>query len=175
MPIFSARVLQGGPETLGFLMTASGVGAFAGAIYLASRSSVLGLGRVIPIATAMAGIGLIAFSFSRLLWLSMLLAIFAAFGMMVAMAGSNTVLQTIVDEDKRGRVMSLYTTSFMGALPLGSFLAGSVADFIGAQYTVSIGGVFCIIGAALFARQHNALRDLIRPVYARMGILGGEN
>ena len=112
-------------------MTAVGVGALGGAFYLASRRSVLGLGRVMVTATATFGVGLIAFSFSRVLWLSLLLLPFVGAGMMVVMASTNTILQTIVEDDMRGRVMSFYTMAFLGTAPLGSLLAGFAADHIG--------------------------------------------
>jgi MFS family permease len=108
MPIFAKDILHGGPHTYGFLMAAIGVGAIIGAIFLASRRNVLGLGRIIVIASGFFGIGLISFSFSHVLWLSLFLLLLTGFGMMVHMASSNTILQTVVDEDKRGRMMSLY-------------------------------------------------------------------
>jgi MFS family permease len=171
MPVFAKTVLQGGPQTLGFLLGASGVGAAVGAIYLASRTSVLGLGKLIVIASSIFGIGLIAFSISRILWLSLLLLVFTGFGMMVQMASSNTVLQTIVEEDKRGRVMSLYTMAFMGMVPFGSLLAGSLASKIGAPGTIMISGIACILGSMLFARKLPLLRELVRPIYMRKGIV----
>src|SRR4029079_4495316 len=120
-----------------------GTGALTGALLLASRKSVLGLGRFIPRMAAVFGIGLIMFSFSRVIWLSLLLMVFTGLGFMVQMAVSNTILQTIVDEDKRGRVMSFYTMAFMGTAPFGSLLAGSVADRIGAPHTLLFGGLGC--------------------------------
>jgi MFS family permease len=128
MPIFAEKILHGGPQALGFLSGATGVGAIAGSIYLASRKSVLGLGRIIVISSNLFGIGLIGFSLSRLFWLSLLMMLLTGFGMMVEMASSNTVLQTIVEEDKRGRIMSFYTMAFMGMVPFGSLLAGTLAD-----------------------------------------------
>jgi MFS family permease len=174
MPVFAKNVLHGGPQTLGFLLGASGVGAAVGAIYLASRTSVLGLGKLIVIASSIFGIGLIAFSISRILWLSLLLLVLTGFGMMVQMASSNTVLQTIVEEDKRGRVMSLYTMAFMGMAPFGSLLAGSLASRIGAPGTITISGVACILGSILFARKLPLLRELVRPIYMRKGIVQEE-
>jgi predicted MFS family arabinose efflux permease len=171
MPVFANQVLRGGPNTLGLLMAASGVGALVGALFLASRKSVLGLGTYIPLTAAAFGAGLIAFSFSRSLWLSMLLMVVTGLGFMVQMAASNTVLQTIVDEDKRGRVMSFYTMAFMGTAPFGSLLAGGVAARIGAPYTLMFGGVGCILGASWFALSLPRLRRDVRPVYVRIGIL----
>jgi len=171
MPIFAEEVLRGGPHALGFLMGASGIGALVGAIYLASKKGVLGLERAIPLAASIFGIGLIAFSFSRFLWLSLALMSLTGFGMMVQMASSNTVLQTIVDEDKRGRVMSFYTMSFMGTAPFGSLLAGGLATKIGAPNTLIVGGLSCILGSLIFSRKLSSLRETIRPIYARMGII----
>lgn len=171
LPIFAADILAGGPYTLGFLSGASGVGALIGALYLASRQTVLGLGRLIVLATSAFGIGLIGLGLSHSLWLSLLMMLVAGFGMMVQMAASNTILQTIVEEDKRGRVMSFYSMAFFGMAPLGSLFAGSMAKVIGAPGTVEIGGIACILGAMLFAMRLPRLRELIRPIYTRMGIL----
>jgi MFS family permease len=153
MPVFAENILRGGPHTLGFLMGASGLGALSGAIFLAARQSVLGLEKVIILAATLFGAGLMAFALSRVLWLSLALMVLTGFGMMVQMAASNTVLQTRVDDDKRGRVMSLYTMAFMGTVPFGSLFAGSVASRIGAPNTLMIGGMVCILGACLFFRQ----------------------
>ena len=171
MPVFANEILHGGPHTLGLLMAASGVGALSGAIFLAARKTVLGLGKFIPLMAGAFGAGLIAFSFSRALWLSLLLMVVTGLGFMVQIAVSNTVLQTIVDEDKRGRVMSFYTMAFMGTAPFGSLLAGSVAERIGAPYTLMLGGLGCILGALWFANSLPALRRDIRPIYVRIGIL----
>ncbi len=171
MPVFARDSLHGGPYVLGFLMGASGVGALGGAIYLASRRSVLGLGRLIPLAAALFGIGLIAFSHSRILPLSLGAMLIAGFGMIVEMAASNTVLQTIVDDDKRGRVMSFYAMSFMGMVPFGSLLSGFLASKIGAPNTLLLGGLACMAGGAAFALKLPALRERARPIYVKMGIV----
>jgi predicted MFS family arabinose efflux permease len=170
MPIFAVK-LGGGAHTLGFLMAASGFGALVGALYLASRKSVIGLGRVIPLSAGIFGLGLIAFSQSRVLWLSLPLMLFVGGGMMVAMASSNTLIQTIVDEDKRGRVMSFYAMAFFGTVPFGSLLAGSLADRIGAPSALLIGGIATMVGALVFIRQLPGLRERVRPIYVRLGIL----
>jgi len=174
MPIFAEKILHGGPQALGFLMGATGVGAIAGSIYLASRKSVLGLGKIIVISANLFGIGLIAFSLSHLFWLSLLFMLLTGFGMMVQMASSNTVLQTIVEEDKRGRVMSFYTMAFMGMVPFGSLLAGGLANKIGAPNTVMMGGVACILGSAMFAKKLPSLRKIVRPIYVEKGIVSEE-
>jgi len=171
MPLMAGRVLNGGPHTLGFLMGATGVGALSGAVYLASRRSVVGLGRVIPAAAALFGAGLIAFSASRSVALSLALMVVTGSGFMVQMASSNTIIQTIVREDMRGRVMAFYTMAFMGTAPFGSLLAGALAARIGAPRTILVGGCACIVGGALFARQLPRLRELVRPIYVQRGIL----
>lgn len=171
MPIFAGKILHGGPQTLGFLMGAAGVGALGGAIFLASRKTVLGLEKMIMIASTLFGAGLIVFSFSRLLWLSFILMIVTGFGMMVQLTSSNIVLQTIVDEEKRGRVMSFYTMAFMGMAPFGSLLGGGLASRIGAPYTVALGGMACILGAMTFAKSLPRLRKLIRPIYVEKGFI----
>jgi MFS family permease len=171
MPVFAKDILHGGPQTFGFLMAAIGVGAIIGAVYLASRKSVLGLGRMIAIASGIFGMGLIAFSFSHVLWLSLFLLLLTGFGMMVQMASSNTVLQTIVEDNKRGRVMSLYAMAFMGAGPFGSLLGGSLASKIGASGTLMIGGASCILGGFLFIKKLPLLRTMVRPIYVQRGIL----
>ncbi|MFL5509623.1 MAG: MFS transporter [Gemmatimonadaceae bacterium] len=171
MPAIAAGVLHGGPHTLGYLMTASGVGALGGALYLASRTTVLGLGRAIVAATMTFGVALVAFSFSRNLWQSLLLMPFVGGGMMVEMASTNTIIQTIVDDQMRGRVMAFYTMAFLGTAPLGSLLAGSVADHIGPMRTIMLGGTSCILAAAVFAIRLPRLRAHVRPIYIERGIL----
>lgn len=171
MPVFAATVFAGGPRTLGLLMGSSGCGALLGALWLAQRKSVIGLGRVIPIASCMFGAGLIAFSFTHVLWLAMPCLVVAGFGFVVQMASSNTVIQTIVDDDKRGRVMSFYMMAFLGTAPFGSLMAGWLSSRIGAAETLLFGGSMCIAGALLFARTLPAIRDAVRPIYIRLGIL----
>jgi MFS family permease len=171
MPVFADEVLGGGPRTLGFLMTSSGVGALSGALWLASRKSVVGLGRVILLNTMLFGIGLMGFSQSRTLWMAVVFITIAGFGMMVMMASTNTVIQTIVDESKRGRVMSFYTMAFLGTAPFGSLLAGWLSTHVGAPETVFVSGLLCLATAAWFARELPAIRALVRPIYVKMGIL----
>jgi MFS family permease len=171
MPIFAATVFAGGPRTLGVLMGSSGCGALLGAMWLAQRKSVVGLGRVIPIASAMFGAGLIAFSFTHVLWLAMPCLVIAGFGFVVQMASSNTVIQTIVDDEKRGRVMSFYMMAFLGTAPFGSLMAGWLSSRIGAAETLLLGGTCCIAGALWFARALPAIRAAVRPIYIRLGIL----
>jgi MFS family permease len=171
LPIFAGDILNGGVRTFGFLAGASGVGALCGSLYLASRSSVLGLGRWIAGTAGSFGVAIIAFSFSRSVLLSMVLVCVAGFSVVMQLASSNTILQTIVDDQKRGRVMSLYTVAFLGMAPLGSLIAGALASRIGAPWTVRLGGICCILGAILFARQLPKIRQIVRPIYTQMGIL----
>jgi MFS family permease len=152
-------------------MTASGLGALAGALYLASRRSVLGLGRAILMATMAFGIGLAAFSQSRVIWLSLLLLPIVGGGMMVETASTNTILQTIVEEDMRGRVMSFYTMAFLGTAPLGSLIAGVAADRIGAPTTILLGGIACVLAGIWFATRLPSIRAVLRPIYVQKGIL----
>ena len=171
MPVFAAEIFHGDAHTLGFLMTASGCGALAGALWLAARKSVVGLGRVIPIASAFFGAGLISFALMHNFYLALPCLAIAGFGFMVQMASSNTVIQTIVEDAKRGRVMSFYTMAFLGTVPLGSLIAGSLSARIGAPHTLIVGGICCIIGGALFARALPELRTHVRPIYVKLGIL----
>jgi MFS family permease len=171
MPVFATQIFHGGPNTLGFLMTSSGCGALAGALWLAQRKSVIGLGRIIPIATALFGAGLVAFSFEPLIWLAVPCLVLAGFGFMVQMAASNTVIQTIVDDEKRGRVMSFYMMAFLGTAPFGSLIAGWMSSRVGAPLTLRLGGLCCAAGAAWFANGLPAIRAAVRPIYIRMGIL----
>jgi MFS family permease len=171
MPVFAEQILGGDAYTLGFLMTASGVGALSGALWLTTRRSVVGLGRVILINTTVFGMGLIAFALSRWLWVSLACLVVVGVGMMVQLASTNTVIQTIVDDEKRGRVMSFYTMAFLGTAPFGSLLAGAISARLGAPNTVLLSGVLCLAAAAWFARELPAIRALVRPIYRRMGIL----
>ena len=173
MPIFAVQVLHGGPNTLGFLMSAVGVGALVGTVSLTMRKSVVGLGRRIVIATAICGAALIAFGLSKNVWFSILILPFIGFGLMQQMAPSNTILQTIVDDEKRGRVMSFYSMAFLGMAPFGSLLAGNLAATIGAPRTLMVNGVVCLIGSFWFSRRLPAIRKDVRPIYVRMGILPG--
>jgi MFS family permease len=174
MPIFAAEVLHGGPHTLGFLMGAMGLGALLSALSLAARRSVVGLVKIIPIAAALFGAGLIGFGLSHWLWLSLVTVFFAGMGMMQGMAASNTIIQTIVSEDKRGRVMSYYTMAFMGMAPFGSLLAGSMAHAVGAPLTVIANGAVVLLGALWFATRLPAVHRVIGPIYREMGILPTE-
>ncbi|MFZ5979030.1 MAG: MFS transporter [Candidatus Zixiibacteriota bacterium] len=171
MPVFARDILHGGPHTLGFLMGAVGTGALVGAIYLASRKTVLGLGSIVGYAAGTFGAGLILFSLSRHQWVSLVLLFFVGMGMMLQMAASNTILQTIVDDDKRGRVMSFYAMSFFGMAPLGSIIAGSLGSRIGTSNTVMLGGICCIIGTLFYMYRLPSLTKLVRPIYVKKGVM----
>jgi MFS family permease len=171
MPIFAGKILRGGAHTLGFLMGASGVGALYGAARLAARKTVLGLGRLVPLMAGVFGGSLIAFSFSHWLWLSLPLMFMTGLGMMQQMACSNTILQTIVPDGRRGRVMSYYTMAFFGMAPFGSLFAGTLANRIGAPETLMIGGAACLAAAFWFWTQLAELRRLVRPIYVNLGLI----
>ena len=175
MPIFAAQVLKGDAHTMGFLMGALGVGSLASAVSLVLRKSVRGLLKMIPIAAVVFGIGLVLFGLSHVLWLSMLLLLVVGFGMMQGLTASNTIIQTIVPEDKRGRVMSYYTVAFVGMAPFGSLLAGTLAHAIGAPKTVVLSGVCCILGGALFFTRMPGIRAVMRPIYEQLGIIPAMN
>ncbi|MEH2168705.1 MAG: MFS transporter [Nostoc sp.] len=171
VPVIAEQVLKGGAESLGFLMAASGVGALTGGIYLATRQTILGIGKLIALAPAILGTGLIALSLSRFLPLSLFTMLFVGLGTILQIAASNTFLQTIVEDDKRGRLMSLYTMSFLGMIPVGNLLGGFLASHIGAPNTLMIDGIACILGSIIFSRQLPALRKIMRPIYEQKGII----
>jgi MFS family permease len=171
LPVFAGDILGGGAGTLGLLTAAAGLGAVVGALVLASRSTVRGLGDLIARCTALFGAALIGFAWSRQIWLSAILLTFAGFGIMATTASMNTILQTIVDEEKRGRVMSLYTMAFVGLAPVGALVGGALADRVGAPLTVACGGAGCLLLSLWFWRQIPELRALVRPIYQRLGII----
>jgi MFS family permease len=171
MPVVAAKVLHGGPSTLGWLMAASGLGALTGALRLAARDSVRGLGKLIPLCTVGFGVAVLIFSHSHWLWLSLPAMLVMGYAMMTQNASCNTILQTIVEPDKRGRVMSLYTMAFMGMMPLGSLWAGALAEHIGAPNTLLISGVGCLVIAFWFGRNLPGLAQHVRPIYLKLGII----
>jgi MFS family permease len=164
MPVFAVDIFGGGPQVYGLLMAAIGIGAIAGTLYLASHQSVLHLANKIPAASAIFGASLIVFSFSHTLWFSLVVLLVAGFSMMIQLASSNTVVQTIVEDNKRGRVMSFYTMCFMGVAPFGGLLSGYLAHKIGAPFTLISGGFFSIIGALLFAAKSRQLKEALLKV-----------
>jgi MFS family permease len=171
LPVFAARVLHGGATTLGWLTGAAGVGALASGLSLAARKSVVGLTRMIQIAAAMLGIALILFGLSHTLWLSLVLMVFVGFGMLQTASASNTIIQSLVPEDKRARAMSYYTMAFFGSAPFGSLFAGALADRIGAPHTVLVTGTFCIAGSLWFTLELPKIRKIMRPIYQEKGLM----
>ncbi|PSB20929.1 MFS transporter [Phormidesmis priestleyi ULC007] len=170
-PIFVTNILHGGPQTLGFLMASSGLGALVSAVYLSSRSTIVGLGKIIAIAPTVFGIALIVFALSKVLWLSLIAMFMLGSSLILQSTSSNTILQTIVEEDKRGRVLSLYTIAFISMATFGNLFAGSLASRIGAPNTLVISGVICIAASIYFSRQLPAMRQIVLPIYDRMGLL----
>jgi MFS family permease len=171
LPIVAKETLHGDARTLGLLESAAGLGALCGALFLASRSTVVGLGRMIAFSAALFGSALIALSLSHSLWLSVVLLSIAGFGMMSQMAGCNTILQTLVDDDKRGRIMSLYSMAYVGMAPVGSLLQGALAGRIGVAWTLAVGGAVTMTAGLVFAIRLPALRLIVWPIYRRLGIL----
>lgn len=174
MPVFADKILHGGPRALGILMGASGIGALAGALLLASRQSVRGLGRWVAISAGAFGASLIAFALSRSFWLSCILLLPVGFFMMVEMGSSNTLIQTMSPDHLRGRVMSVYSMMFMGMAPVGALLAGAAADRWGAPLTVAGGGVLCIVAAIVFGVRLPGLRADARELIAAAQMAGGD-
>jgi len=171
MPVFAKEILGGDSHTYGFLMGAAGMGALMGALFLASRETVIRLGRIIPAAVLLFGTGIVVLSFSRIFSVSLIIMIFIGMGLMLQAASSNTILQTITDDDKRGRVMSFYTMAVLGTAPFGSLLAGWLANKIGTPFTMMTGGVISIAGAFVFFTKLSELKQIVRPVYVKMGII----
>jgi MFS family permease len=171
LPVFAGQVLGGGPHTLGWLTGASGIGALISGLSLAARRSAAGLPRMLQIASVMLGAGLIGFGLSNTLWLSLALMVVVGFGLMQSAAAANTIIQSLVPEDKRARVMGYYTMAFFGAAPMGSLLAGALAHRIGASRTVIISGAFCLLGAAWFTIERPKISRIIEPIYREMGLV----
>ena len=174
MPIFADQILHGGARGLGLLMGATGVGALLGALSLAARTGVSGLGRWVALASGSFGVSLILFSVSRNFWLSAALLLPVGYSMMTQMAASNTLIQAMVPDHLRGRVMAVYSMGFMGMAPIGALLAGVAADRLGAPLTVALGGVVCIGGAALFHHKLPGLRVEARQLIVAQNLVGGD-
>jgi len=172
MPWFAKEVFHGNSETLGMLIGAGGFGAVSGMVYLASRPSVRGLLRLLPLSAALAGLSLACFAFAHALWLALPLVFLIGMGIMLTAAATNTVLQTIVEDRLRARVASLYIMSFLGASPLGALLAGTVSQYFAPPLTLALGGLCAALAAAFYASKMPAIRREIRPLYQRLGILG---
>jgi MFS family permease len=174
MPIFAEEILHGGVRGLGILMGASGSGALVAALVLASRKSIKGLGRWVAVSSGAFGAFLILFSFSRSFWLSAAMLVPAGFSMMLQMSSSNTLVQSMVPDELRGRVMAVYSMMFMGMAPLGALMAGSLAGLIGAPSTVALGGAVCIVGSILFSLRLPKLRVEAREIIVALQMTGGE-
>ncbi len=170
-PVIAKKYLHGGADTFGFLMGAYGSGALVGAVYLLNKKNVLGLGKLIGIAVITLGSAMILFSFSTIFIFSLAIMILAGLGMMLHIASTNTLLQTISEGKKRGRVMSFYAMAFRGMSPFGSLLAGSLGSAIGAPLTILAGGVICISGAGIFLAKLPGIRIFVKPIYENLGIL----
>jgi MFS family permease len=171
LPAFAKEILHGGPDTLGFLVSALGAGALTGALYMAGRKSVLGLGRIISVFAFLMGLALSAASFTGHLYISLIIFFVGGLSMILSIASINTMIQTIADEDKRGRVMSFYSVALMGTTPIGNLLAGSVASGIGISYTLLIGGAITMVSGILFQLNRKSFRKYVRPIYRDKGIL----
>ena len=171
LPVMAGQVLHGGVATLGWLSGAAGTGALISAISLAIRKSVVGLTRMLQVASAILGIALILFGLSEALWLSLILLVFVGFGLIQGASVSNTIIQSLVSEDKRARVMSYYTMAFFGAAPMGSLMAGALAHRIGAPHTILLTGAFCITGSLWFTIELPKVRSVMQPIYQQMGLL----
>ena len=170
LPVFASRIFHGGAHTLGILTASSGVGALSSALYLASRKNVRGLTKSLLVASSLFGAALVGFSFAHTLPVAMFYLLVAGFGMMQGLAGSNTIIQTVVPEERRGRVMGWYTLAFAGMMPFGSLLAGFLAQHIGAQHAVLVTGLCVLTGAAWYASELPRLRREILPIYEQLGI-----
>ncbi|MEN6487058.1 MAG: MFS transporter [Syntrophobacteraceae bacterium] len=175
MPVFAKDVLHGGAQTFGFLMSAAGVGALASTVYLSARRTAQGLVKMIPLATVLFSFGITVFALSRCFQLSLAALCLAGFGMLAQIASSNTIIQTVVDEDKRGRVMSLYTASFLGTMPFGNLLAGGAAEVIGVQRTLLAGAAICLLGGVIFACKLSRLQAMLNPAFEKLGTTSEES
>lgn len=164
LPVFAAKIFSGGSHTFGMLVSSAGGGAFLATIYLAMRKSIHGLGRIMNIAVYTLALSLMAFSLSKIIYLSVLLLVVVGFSMIVVVASCNMVLQAVVDEDKRGRVMSFYVMAFTGAAPVGSLLAGALSSTAGAPLTVFICGSACMVSGIAFTLRLPALKEMISPI-----------
>ncbi len=175
LPIFARQILGGDSGTYGILMAAGGCGALIGALFLASRKSVLGLGRVIVLNTLTFGVALALFAVSTQVWLSTALLLLAGGSSLTAIVATNTIIQTLVDDRRRGRVMSLFGMTFMGALPIGALVFGKSASAIGAPTTIVIAAMLCMVAGGAFAWSLPTIRRVARPVYVKRGILPDES
>ena len=170
-PYFARDVFHGGSETLGYLLGAGGFGAVSGMVYLAMKPSIRGLLSLIPFTGATAGAALIGFSYSTTLWLALPMLFLVGMGAMLSAASTNTVLQTIVEDRMRARVVSIYMMSFLGVTPVGALFAGMAAERIGPPTTLALGGAFALAAAFIYWLNLEAIRNAIRPIYQKLGIV----
>ncbi len=171
LPAYAKEILRGSADTLGFLMSAAGAGAFLAALYMAARKTVIGLGKLLMFCLIIFGISMTFIAFSSVIWPTLIFLFFAGFAMIVSVSSVNTILQTISDEDKRGRVMSFYAMALLGMAPIGNLLAGTTASIIGLPYTLLSGGIITIIAGIWFAWYRKYFRQYVRPIYRSKGIL----
>ena len=170
MPVYAKDIYGGGPHTLGYLLSAAGLGALVSTAYLASRATVRGLGRVIMLAAATSGLGLAAFAYIRVYPLALLLMVLVGGATILAAASANTILQTIVEDRLRGRVASFYTLAFLGVAPLGNLMAGAIAGAFGVPAAFALNGVLAMLAAAWYAQRLPMVRDVLRPIYEQLGV-----
>jgi MFS family permease len=173
LPAYAKEILHGSSDTLGYLMSALGAGALLAAIYMATRRTVLGLGRIISVSVGVIGLALGLASFSENLYFSLIVFFFGGVSMVLSLSSINTMLQTIADEDKRGRVMSFYAMALMGTAPIGNLLSGTMASGIGISYTLLISGTITVFSGIWMGLNLRSLRKYVRPIYINKGILPG--
>lgn len=173
MPAFASETLKGGSHTYGFLMSATGAGALTGAVFLASRNSIIGMGKIITINTILFGLSMLGISLTENLWISMAIGFISGFSMIATIACINTLIQSLAEENKRGRVMSFYAMALLGMNPIGSLLAGSVATAIGISYTLFICGIIFIVSGIWFSLTLPTMRKFVYPIYIKKGIISG--
>jgi predicted MFS family arabinose efflux permease len=171
MPIFAVQILHGGASAYGTLMGAVGVGAMFGALALAMRQQLRGLGNVVAYAATGLGVSLVLFSFSHWYWVSFVILVASGFTMMMQFTATNTLIQAMVPDQLRGRVMSLYSMMFLGMTPIGSLLDGYIANYVGAPVTVAIGGLVSCLGGLAFARKWPSMRGPARDLVAAQGMM----
>jgi MFS family permease len=173
LPAYAKEILHGSSDTLGYLMSAMGAGALLGALYMAARNTVLGLGKVISLSVSSLGLAIILASISNRTWFSLIVFFFGGLTMILSLSSINTMLQTVADEDKRGRVMSFYAMALMGTTPIGNLIAGTEASGIGIPYTLLICGTITVFSGIWFEIKRKSLRKFLRTIYIKKGILTG--